>query len=63
MTRLEALKEAEALVERLTPTEPTETPRDAMRRIQQEPPRVVNSLGERISQILRVADYLMGGES
>lgn len=60
MTRLEALKEAEALVERLTPDEPTETPRDAARRIDPtKPPKVQSSIGERISQILRVADYLM----
>lgn len=59
MTRLEALKEAEALVERASKTTPP--PRPARQHERGIPP-VKPSLGDRISQILRVADYLVKEE-
>lgn len=59
MTRLEALKEAEALVERLSP----ETPAPTARQFDRGTGPVAPSLGDRISQILRVADYLVKEEA
>lgn len=49
MTRAEALAQAEGLVERLSATSSSSRPDKA------DPP----SLGDRISQILRVAEFLM----
>lgn len=56
--RLDALKEAEAFVERLDAKPQAPTERQAQRR----EPATAPSLGDRISQILRVADYLLGEE-
>lgn len=62
MKREEALVLAEALVERLSEQSPI-APTGIPNRRYEEPKKPVSSLGEKVSQILRVAEFLTSEEA